>query len=630
MENSNQNETKNPIQKAAIPALLLIVLMALFYYKDSVLSFFNDKKASALAEVSVYKNDVRKKDSKSIDFKSTKKNEPIYHGDSLSTGASSSALVTFKSGQVLNVDQNSLIIFDELTDTPEFVKGNIKLTVKGKMKLKIENEIVEITGDQSDIQFFRDDKSKVQKIVLLKGNAQVKAPKQEVIALQQNIAFEAKKVFKADSIQGQREPSNQPSSLSILVPKAPVAPRGNYKLYDYYSRMLSSNSELGRNKSFTLKPNYFFEPFTAATVSFTALSTEDEDRAKNPFAFKIDDPSAAVGYVAEVSTRDDFADGETVYGWKSSYFSHNFRTPGTFYFRYRKVLPGQVLTDYSPTEKVSVTEKVQKPILAKLPEPAPVVEPVKVVPKPAPVVYKPAPAPVVLQKPAPAKRTIAAVEPKAEIKPQSMQSTVKTSPQDIIRNQNFHLSNVGLTASQSFLVSGRQLGNANKINTGYNLEVSGTHWINQQGFRASYNKTVTSQTASNLVTTAELSYLYRFNQPWSWVNGGSFQYYGSLGFENYQNSKSTSDFVDSYNLYKMGIGASMPIFNFWSVDGQFTYGFGDSKRSSIMFSTRANYFFTKTTSLGLGFRAKKYDYYLLNKPNYESLSETYTMLNMFY
>ena len=298
MENSNQNETKNPIQKAAIPALLLIILMALFYYKDSVLNFFNDKKASALAQVSVYKNDVRIKDSKSIDFKSTKKNESIYHGDSLSTGSSSSALITFKSGQILNVDQNSLIIFDELTDTPEFVKGNIKLTVKGKMKLKIENEIVEITGDQSDIQFFKDDKSKVQKIVLLKGTAEVKAPKQEVVSLQQNIAFEAKKVFTADSIQGQREPSNQPSRLSILVPKAPVAQRGNYKLYDYYSRMLSSNSELGRNKGFTLKPNYSFEPFTAAGVSFTALSTEDVDRAKNPFAFKIDDPSSAVGYVA--------------------------------------------------------------------------------------------------------------------------------------------------------------------------------------------------------------------------------------------------------------------------------------------------------------------------------------------
>ncbi len=625
VENSEYNENKSSSRKAVIPVLLFLILLGLYYYKDSLLGFFTEKKSAALAEVSSFRNDVRVKDSKSIDFKSTKENEQIHHGDSLSTGSGSSALVTFKNGQLLNIDQNSLIIFDELTDTPEFVKGNIKLSVKGKMKLKIENEIVEIDGNQSDIQFYRDDKTKVQKIVLLKGTAVIKAPKAEAVSLQKNIAVEAKKVsFSADSVKNQRDPSNSAPTLSIVVPKAPVAVRGHYKLYDYYSRMLSSSTDLGRNKNFVLRPNYDFEPFTTSSVSASPQVNEDEDPTKNPFAFNITDPSGAAGYVVEVSAKESFPDSETVYGWKSSYFSQNFTVPGTYYVRFRKVLSGQVLTEYSSTEKIEVAPKIPKPVIAveKIKPP-----PVEVIKRPVPVVFKAAP---VETKPVVVQRKLAAVEPQPAIQPQAMQSTVKTAPADLIRNQNYHLSNVALSASQSYLVSGKQLANSGQLDAGYNLEVNATHWINQQGFRASYNKAMTTQSSTNLVTTAELSYLYRFSQPWSWTTGGKFQYYLSAGFENYQNSKSTSDFVDSYNLFKMGIGASMPVFSFWSIDGHLSYGFGSSKKSSFSIMARANYFFTKTVSLGLGFRARKFDYYLLDEQNYESLSETFTTLNMYY
>jgi len=78
MEELNQQENKSPVKKAIIPIALLALLFALFHYKDSVLNFFDNKHTDSLAEVTAFKNDVRRKDSKSIDFKNTQQNEKIY------------------------------------------------------------------------------------------------------------------------------------------------------------------------------------------------------------------------------------------------------------------------------------------------------------------------------------------------------------------------------------------------------------------------------------------------------------------------------------------------------------------------------------------------------------------------
>lgn len=632
MEEQNPQENKSSVKKAVVPFVLLALLTALFFYKDSVLHFFDKTSTDSLAEVTAFNNDVRRKDSKSIDFKSTQQNEQIYHGDSLSTGASSMALVTFKSGQVLNVDQNSLIIFDEITDTPEFVKGNVKITVKGKMKLKVDNEIIEIDGgsSRSDVQIYKDQKTKTQKIVLLKGEAKIKTPeKKEVVNLQRNIPVTPKEIIKADAFLKDinREPTNIQikKEAPIVLSRPPVVQTGYYKLYDYYSRMLSSKTDLGRNTGFSLKPNFYFENHSASSLTITPQASEDPNQ--NPYTVRVVDSTNPQGYVFEVSQDPNFAEGKTEYHWKNSYFTQNFPSPGNYYVRYRQVLNGQVLTDYSPTEKIFVPEK-PKPVVVTKPEP--VIDP-KPIKKAEPV--KKVEIFAVKQKPKP-------IEPVVERKPtavplqaietEPMQSNIKTDPAAILRNQNFILSNVGLSAGQAFLVSGQQLANANPINTSYGLQVSGMHWINQNGFRASYAKAISSTNSSNLVSQAEIDYLHRFSKSAGFVNGGSFQFYVSLGLESYSNSQATSDFVDSYNLYKLGLGASMPIFNFWTLDGQFSYGVGDSHKTAFYLSTRANYFISHKVSLGIGYRARKFEYYLIDQKNFESLAETYTVLNMYY
>lgn len=381
MDRETSTEEKSFIKEVLAPLVLLALLFVLYAYKDSVMNLLLvDKKNAPLAEVTALQNNVRKKDSKSIDFKSAEPYEPLFHGDSLATGSKSAALVTFKSGQILNVDQNSLIIFDEYSDVPEFVKGNIKLVLKGKMKLKIDDEIVEIDGgdSQSDVQIYKDEKIKSKKIVLLKGDAVVKSLIQEKpVALKINIPIEPKKIIKADDLlQETRTPSQENTKpMPTLVKQAPTVSTpvaGNYKLYDYYTRLLSSSTELGRNKSFTLKPNHSFENFLelATTIKFQSISGA-EDIGHNFYVMKIEDVSEAEGYVVEISEDEYFSDNKTQFLWRKSYFKHDFSKSGTYYLRFRKVLPGQLLTSYSPIEKIFIPEKKASIIAAK---PAPFIE----------------------------------------------------------------------------------------------------------------------------------------------------------------------------------------------------------------------------------------------------------------
>ena len=126
----------------------------------------------------------------------------------------------------------------------------------------------------------------------------------------------------------------------------------------------------------------------------------------------------------------------------------------------------------------------------------------------------------------------------------------------------------------------------------------------------------------------QLEYMYRMFVNSSFLDSNSFQVNFIAAYENYQNAKSTSDYKSSYNLMKVGVGASVPMFNSWSLDLASLYGFGEG--SSLEFLTRANYYYKEDTSIGIGFRARKLDYTLSGQKNNESFSETLTSYRYHY
>ncbi len=332
-------------------------MFVLYLYKDSIFNLFENHNLKALAEITHFKNNVKKKDSRSIDFRIVDKKDFLFQGDSLSTGSASSAHITFSTGNSITVDQNSLIFFDEQSEIPEFVKGNIKLTINGKMKLKFNNEVIELDGrnTKAAIQIYKDEKRKNQKIVLLSGEAQIKTPAaNQSINLLKNIPIEAKNLIKADEILSSKEeilPYVATALVSVRnINKVEADSLKFYKLYDYYTRLLSSSTELGLNSKFDLNPLFQFRTFEHANLEVKTANLD--------YFLRIDDVQKAQGYVVEISKENSFKPETTHRFWVDKSYKGQILESGQYFIRYRKVLEDQILTEYSPVESISFQKKV--------------------------------------------------------------------------------------------------------------------------------------------------------------------------------------------------------------------------------------------------------------------------------
>jgi hypothetical protein len=404
---------------------------------------------------------------------------------------------------------------------------------------------------------------------------------------------------------------NEPSQVQPRAQEVPVQQKVNYRLYDVYAQTESRNSNLKLKPDY-VKNNYVFEKFKQSQIS---ISPAPSSLIENRFGFKISDEMTDVKYVVEISPYQDFH-SDSQYFYSGAQFERNFERPGSYYVRYRKVFLNQVLSENSPEQELKVIEKpvvVEKPAVIEKPvahtKSIKKMSPVKVVERKPAVAIEAAPV---------VPHVVVPEKVKEEFNQSKLQLPVFST------NQNYKASHIGLLGSQAYLASGQQIRNGTAYPQNYNLGIDIRHWRNQHGYKASVDRAVVTKNTTNQTMSIGLGYLYRFKQSWGAVDGGRFQYYLSGGVENYTNSTATSEYLSSYDLYKFGLGASMPIFKFWVVEGEAYYGLGSKIDSALLFSGRTSYSVTNDLSIGLGFRARKINYKLLNIDTSESLSETFT------
>ena len=245
----------------------------------------------------------------------------------------------------------------------------------------------------------------------------------------------------------------------------------------------------------------------------------------------------------------------------------------------------------------------------------------KIIEKPKVVVMEKAPEPVLK------------LAPKIERQPaatQQAQSVLKLGPSNTLGNLRFTDSYVDMHVTQGFLASNKQFEASNPYSQSYNLGFDVLHWSYNHGVKAEITKSAVSSSSKNSILLAELNYMYRIFVASKMADGDRIQLVAIAGYEMYQNSNSTTDFVSSYSLFKMGLGASFPLFRFWNAETDLMYGMGTSKSSSLQFNARLNYYWRPNLSLGLGFQARKYDYVLLDLKNVESFTETFTSVRYHY
>ncbi len=605
-EESNQTSPQ-PNRNGFVILLLFILVAVGFYYRDHILNFINDENGLPVAFVTDFSNDVKQKKVKSLDFKKAKQNAAIRIGDSIFTGNRSTALVTFKTGDVLTIDQNSLVTFDEMSGVPEFVEGNVKLHINGPMKIKLNDEIVELKGTGSTVQVYTEKKTNKTKLILLDGLASVAADKKE-IKLEKNLVTSIK------------ESSSYKPRVTAAEAVALPPQKMNYRFYEVYTRAQPRGLNLKLKPDY-IKPGHVFEKFEQSQMSVQPVTQPNSDG--NRFNFKISDEMIGIGYVVEISPYQDFH-SDSQYFWSGAQFEHNFERPGNYYLRYRKVLFDQVLSENSPEQEIKVSEKIMPLVIE---EPTAILQPIKKI-KPRRVVEEKVV--IVERKPA---VTTEAVRETPVVVPEKIKdnsSQTKLELPIFSRNQNYSSSHIGLLGAQAFLASGQQIKNGNTYSQIYNLGIDIRHWKDQHGIKAAVDRAVLTENSSNQAMSIELGYLYRFTRSWGAADGGRFQYYLTGAIENYTNSNATADYLSSYDLYKFGLGASMPIFNFWQIEAEAYYGLGSKIDSALLFSGRTSYFLTNDMSIGLGFRARKVNYKLLNTDTNESLSETFTTFQKHY
>lgn len=647
---------KTNIKNSIFPILIIVFIAINFINREQFLSLFatETKVDKTFAEVAVVKNEVKKKKNNSMNWDLANETDSISRGDSMSTGSLSSALVKFKDGQSMTLDQNTLIVFDENVDEAEFVSGNIKLNVRGSLKIKVDNEVLTFSGKKAGVQLFKDSKKNKKNIVLLEGSTKV-ASKKSIVKLEKNKVIESKQVVVRPEVYAQENPHAQPvqyeefnsvaevetklveiekaeavataaeepdeiiatneTQQPVVEEPTPIQPEQPavpvvyyYKLYDYYSKKPNSHFDFVTKENFVEKPNGQFQNFNK--TKFTYKGKLRIQNQKAVFSAQIKDTETAMGYLAEISNTPSFSREATKYFWTKAQIEYTFTEPGNYFLRYRKVLNDQVLTNYSSTSKVIILPDNTKLNLAiaKLEE------------KEKKYLAEKAKAKEVAQFSL-TERTPAALDP--------AQSTITIIP-ETLKNIKYSESYVDVTASQGYLVSNQQFERSHPYSQSYNLGFDITHyWNANNGVSAQINKSMVSTDSANSVMDIELEYMYRVIMNSSILDSNSYQLQFIAAYENYQITNATADYKSSYNLTKIGVGATIPVFNSWSLDLNTLYGTGPSA-TSLQLLTRANYYYKQNASLGLGFRARKYDYTLNGTQNMESFSETLTSFRYHY
>jgi hypothetical protein len=152
-------------------ALAMLLLMSYLLYDDSLLFPAEDYKGlNTIGKVLESHRDVRRKVSSRFLWRAGKKNDSVHAGDSIFTGEKSTAVVQLADGRLINLQENSLVVFSFTGDqlNLDLKYGKFTGKIDGCVKVKVAGELVEVCGTDSKVEI--DAKGSIGVV----GNAKVK------------------------------------------------------------------------------------------------------------------------------------------------------------------------------------------------------------------------------------------------------------------------------------------------------------------------------------------------------------------------------------------------------------------------------------------------------------------------
>ncbi len=107
-----------------------------------------------VAVVQTVATDVRQKPVEEESWYQAEPQSDIIRGDAIYSGKQSRAQVKMQSGGILELGEETLVIFDDVDGVtiPDVARGKVKIKVSGAMKIAISGQVTEFSGAQSELE----------------------------------------------------------------------------------------------------------------------------------------------------------------------------------------------------------------------------------------------------------------------------------------------------------------------------------------------------------------------------------------------------------------------------------------------------------------------------------------------
>ncbi len=107
-----------------------------------------------VAVVQTVTTDVRQKPVEEESWYQAEPLSDVIRGDAIYSGKQSRAQVKMQSGGILELGEETLVIFDDVDGVtiPDVARGKVKIKISGEMKIAISGEVTEFSGAQSELE----------------------------------------------------------------------------------------------------------------------------------------------------------------------------------------------------------------------------------------------------------------------------------------------------------------------------------------------------------------------------------------------------------------------------------------------------------------------------------------------
>lgn len=179
-------------------ALLMLMISLYFLFSNHIEDYLYTQnsyhKSETIGEVLSYDNDIRVKPSNSLSWKKINRVTSLQTGDGVFTGAESQTRVRMKDGDIIDVQQNTMVVFAKSKgrQVANLLQGTFKVSVQKSMKIKIQGKETEIKAENSQIEItVAKDSAPVVKV--LEGKAEITDDSNKVIEIAENQTVELEK-----------------------------------------------------------------------------------------------------------------------------------------------------------------------------------------------------------------------------------------------------------------------------------------------------------------------------------------------------------------------------------------------------------------------------------------------------